>query len=126
MQRIYKDVLISTCVMLALDACYLTLNKDTFLNEIAQVQRVILQVRYLGVVLCYILLIAGLNYFILRSKRTVSEAFFLGLVIYGVYDTTNYATLKRWSPSLAIMDTLWGGTLMALTTYFTYMLESMV
>jgi len=126
MQRIYKDVLISACVMLALDAIYLSFNKDWFLNEIAQVQRVILQVRYLGVIFCYIFLIAGLNYFILRSKRSIMEAFLFGVVIYGVYDTTNYATLKRWSPTLAIMDTLWGGILMALTTYFTYMLEPMV
>lgn len=123
MNRIYKNVLISSIVMLALDACYLTFNKDLFSNEIAQVQRVILQVRYLGVVLCYILLIAGLNYFILRSKRSIEEAFLFGIVIYGVYDTTNYATLKRWSSSLAILDTVWGGTLMALTTYFTYILE---
>uniref|UniRef100_A0A6C0DRC6 DUF2177 family protein n=1 Tax=viral metagenome TaxID=1070528 RepID=A0A6C0DRC6_9ZZZZ len=123
MNRIYKNIIISTCVMLALDACYLSLTTNKFLDMIAQVQRVILQVRYIGVLLCYIFLILGLNYFILRQNRSIEEAFLFGIVIYGVYDTTNYATLKRWSPSLAILDTVWGGTLMALTTYFTYMLE---
>ena len=125
MQRIYKDILISSCILLALDACFLTFNKDLFLNEIAQVQRVVLQINYVGVILSYFFFIAGLNYFILRSKRSVMEAFFLGLVIIGVYEGTNYAILKRWSPTLAIMDTLWGGILLALTTYFTYMLEPM-
>jgi uncharacterized membrane protein len=67
-------------------------------------------------------LIAGLNYFIIQRNRSIPEAFFVGLVIYGVYDSTNYATLKKWEPSVAIMDTLWGGSLFALTTAITYSL----
>jgi uncharacterized membrane protein len=41
-------------------------------------------------------------------------------VIYGVYDATNYALLRKWNPYLSIIDTLWGGVLMATTTYITY------
>jgi uncharacterized membrane protein len=76
----------------------------------------------MGAVVCYALLIAGLNYFIIQRNRSIPEAFFLGLVIYGVYDSTNYATLKKWESSVAIMDTLWGGSLFALTTAITYAL----
>jgi len=43
-------------------------------------------------------------------------------VIYGVYDSTTYALLKKWDLTLAITDTLWGGTLMGLTTAITYSL----
>lgn len=48
------------------------------------------------------------------------EAFLLGLVIYGVYETTTYSVLKNWKISTVITDTLWGGVLFYLTTFFTY------
>ncbi|QCB47098.1 DUF2177 family protein [Hydrogenophaga sp. PAMC20947] len=32
----------------------------------------------------------------------------LGLVVYGVYDLTNMATLKTWSLKLALVDATWG------------------
>ena len=116
-----KKILISAIIMLALDFIYITTILQKFQDQIITVQRVVMQFKPLGAVICYILLILGLYYFILRNKRPVYEAFFFGLVIYGVYDSTNYATLKKWSPSLAIMDTLWGGVLMASTTYLTYL-----
>jgi uncharacterized membrane protein len=47
----------------------------------------------------------------------VNEAFLLGIVIYGVYETTNYALFKNWSILTVFMDTLWGGILFASTCY---------
>jgi uncharacterized membrane protein len=67
-------------------------------------------------------LIGGLFYFILKNKRPVQDAFLLGLVIYGVYETTTYALLKNWNFATVMVDTLWGGILLALTTYLTYKL----
>lgn len=119
MQKIYKNIIISSIVLLLLDGMFITLNRRAFENQVITIQRVIMQVNYVGVFLCYLLLIIGLNYFIISKNRTILEAFFFGLVIYGVYDTTNLATFKKWDPYLATMDTLWGGTLMATTTYIT-------
>jgi uncharacterized membrane protein len=107
-------------VMLSLDAIYLSAMRDMFEIQIAAVQRVALQFRPLGAVICYILLIAGLYYFILRTRRPISDAFFLGIVIYGVYESTTYALLKQWKLKTMIMDTLWGGVLFALTTGIVY------
>ena len=69
---------------------------------------------------CYIFLIFGLNYFILDQNRSVFDAFLFGLVIYGVFDSTNMAIFKKYNWNVAIMDTIWGGTLMALTTSAVY------
>jgi len=91
-----------------------------FADQITSIQRVVMQRKPLGAIVCYALLVAGINYFIIQRNRSVLEAFFLGVVIYGVYDSTNYATLKKWTPELAVLDTLWGGSLFALTTYITY------
>lgn len=117
-----KVIAVSAVIMMALDFIYLYLNKRAFSEHFALVQRVVLQINYVGAIICYILLIFGLYYFILREKRSIEEAFLFGLIIYGVYDSTNYATLKRWSPNLAVMDTIWGGILMSLTTYLTYLI----
>ena len=58
--------------------------------------------------------------FIISKNRSPLDAFLLGLVIYAVYDSTNYTIFKQWSPMLAVTDSLWGGILFAITTYITY------
>lgn len=115
-----KKLLISTFVLLALDFSYIQFSKKTFEEQIIKVQRVVMQIRPEGAVLCYLAITLGINYFIIQPKKSPLDAFILGLVIYAVYETTNYATLKKWSPSLVVMDTIWGGILFALTTYLTY------
>jgi uncharacterized membrane protein len=115
-----KEVLFSSIIMIVLDTAFISMNYKAYSDQIVTVQRVVMTVKPEGAILVYCLLIGGLYYFILRKRRPVEEAFVLGLVIYGVYDFTNYALLKKWSPALAVMDTIWGGTLMALTTYLTY------
>jgi len=106
--------------MLSLDAIYMSVLKDMFELQIAAVQRVALQFRLFGAIMCYILLIAGLYYFILQDRRSIADAFFLGIVIYGVYESTTYALLKQWKLKTLIIDTLWGGILFALTTGTVY------
>jgi uncharacterized membrane protein len=115
-----KEIVISAITMLCLDFVYLSANRVPFENMIASIQRVVMKIRLESAVLCYLFLIFGLYYFILRNRGSVLDAFLFGLVIYGVYETTNYAMIKKWSPYLAVMDTLWGGVLMALTTMITY------
>jgi uncharacterized membrane protein len=117
-----REIIISTVTLLVLDGIYIYLTQKLFSDQITNIQRVVMQLKPIGAIVCYLLLIVGLNYFIIQRDRSVTEAFILGLVIYGVYDSTNYATLKNWTAELAILDTVWGGSLFALTTYITYML----
>lgn len=120
MNKFTKQIIASAVIMLVLDFIYLSINRVNFENQVISIQRVIMQVRPVPVVFCYALLIFGLAYFILRQHRSPLEAFILGVVIYGVFDTTNSAIFKKWSYHLAIMDTLWGGILMAATTQAVY------
>jgi uncharacterized membrane protein len=120
MMNVGKQIILPAIILLALDFIYLSANKTAFENQVIMVQRVALNVKLWSAVVCYVLLIAGLYYFILRTHRSVLEAFFFGIIVYGVYDSTTYALLKKWDLKLAIMDTLWGGVLMALTTMITY------
>jgi len=109
--------LISAILFVVIDFTYLNLIKSYFENQVKSVQGSPLQVNFLGAILCYIFLIFGLNYFIIKSKRSPYDAFLLGILIYGVYETTNYALFKKWSIFTVILDTLWGGVLFALVTF---------
>jgi uncharacterized membrane protein len=120
MAKWIKEIIISSISLLILDAAYISLNQRAFENQVASVQRVILQVKPLGAIICYFFLIFGVNYFIISKKRPLIDAFLFGLIIYAVYDSTNYALFKQWKPLLAIMDAVWGGSLFALTTFITY------
>lgn len=109
-------LLISAIVFVCLDFFYLNLMKGYFDNQIKAIQGTKIQINILAVIICYIFLIFGLNYFIIKPKRSVSDAFLFGLVIYGVYETTNWALFSKWRITSVIIDTLWGGILFALTT----------
>ena len=50
----------------------------------------------------------SLDYFIISRNKPVLDAFILGVCIYGVYETVNLATLKKWRVDAALIDTIWG------------------
>jgi len=60
----------------------------------------------------YVLLGAGIALFVVpRAPTVLSAAAFgalFGLVVYGVYDFTNYSTLRQWPFVLTLADTAWG------------------
>lgn len=116
-----KLVVVSSLVMVILDLLYIRMNKDLFDTQVINIQRVIPQYRIEGAVLCYLLLVFGLYYFILSKRASIFDAFLFGIVIYGVYETTTYTVFKKWSHWLVLMDTVWGGVLMSMTTLITYL-----
>jgi len=115
-----KNILVSGLAMLFLDFIYLSAFSGFFNNLVRSIQGTKIKFKLLGAILCYILLIFGLNYFIIDQKKSLKDAFLLGLVIYGVYETTNYAIIDKWNMQAVALDTLWGGILMTITTKITY------
>jgi uncharacterized membrane protein len=104
-------------VMLALDSVYLYLTKSIFGQLVAKIQRTALEFKLLGAVVVYLLLAVGLYVFIVEPGKPLWQAALLGLVIYGVYDFTNYAIFKKYDLSVALMDMVWGSVLLTTTTY---------
>jgi len=60
----------------------------------------------------YVLLGTGIALFVIPRAATVSSAAgygaLFGLVVYGVYDFTNYSTLRQWPFVLTLADVAWG------------------
>jgi len=110
-------ILLSALIFVFIDSVYLNFIKNYFYNQVKLVQGTPIKINFLATIMCYIFLIIGINYFIIGPKRSLKDAFLLGLVIYGVFETTNMALFTNWSWLTVFMDTLWGGILFALTTF---------
>jgi len=68
----------------------------------------------------YVLLAFGIVAFVVpRNYGEVSivRGALFGLVVYGVYDLTNLATLRSWSVALTVIDILWGASASAMATW---------
>jgi len=120
----WKDFVITGVILLLLDVIFLYSNGQMFKNQIIKVQHSTFVMDYSGAAFAYVLLIFGLYWFIIKENRGLLDAFILGVVIYGTYEGTTKALLKNWEYKTMAIDTLWGGTLMALTTFLVYTLRN--
>jgi uncharacterized membrane protein len=85
---------------------------------------------YSAAALVYLLLPLGIVLFALPRVDTVHPitsslawGALFGLVLYGVYDMTNMATLERWPVKMVWIDICWGCFLCAITTCFAALLS---
>jgi uncharacterized membrane protein len=73
--------------------------------------------------LVYVLLAAGIAGLVVPRAATPAAALawgaLFGLVVYGVYDLTNLATLRAWPPLLTVVDIAWGTTACACAAWLT-------
>ena len=119
------DIIItSAIVMLLLDSVYLSSSSNFFNKIVKNIQGSNLNLNIYGAILCYLLLIFGINYFILLNKslnykKKLLNSFVLGIVIYGVFEATNICIFNKWQWDAVVLDTLWGGILFLLTTLIT-------
>lgn len=112
----FRDIIITATVLLIIDAMFIASISSFFTNQIELVQKDKFTFDILGGFVAYVFLIFGLYWFIIREKRSLLDAFLLGIVIYGVYEGTTKALFKKWKKETMLIDTIWGGTLFSLTT----------
>ena len=122
MYDVLKKIGLITVVLMVLDAVFISSNMKMFRRQIESVQHTDLSLNIYGAIPCYLIMIFGLYYFIIRERRSIMDAVLLGFFVFGVYDTTNFSTFKNWSLITVIIDTLWGGFLFGFTTYIVYLI----
>jgi len=113
----FVKILTTMLVLIFFDSIYLYSIKNILYNQITLIQKSPMSVDFFAGLIGYIIYAFGLYYFILREKKSLLDAFLLGAVIIGVFETTNRAFFKNWSYNIVVMDTLWGGILFVLTTF---------
>ncbi len=109
--------------LLVLDAIWLTIMAPTYRRLFGDI---LLDNFRLGPAAAfYALYIVGLTLLIIYPALRDDERLILatargalfGLVAYGTYDLTNYATLKAYGPTLALMDMCWGAVITGASTF---------
>lgn len=115
--KILTLYLITALIFLVIDAIGLRLLiKPVFERHVAHLFAD--PFRVVPAALFYLGYVAGLLWFValpaLQNGNTVNAlagGVLLGLLAYGTYEFTNYATLRDWSLDQVLVDTLWGGFL---------------
>ena len=120
MKNNLKELIVTAIVYLTIDIVYIMTNTLSFKKYFSFIQGSPAKFKRTPAVITYIILTLGLYYFIIKDRRPVTDAFLFGILIYGVYDFTNYATLKKWTIAFSIKDTLWGGTVFTISTFIIY------
>ena len=76
--------------------------------------------RFWSAAIVYILLALGLVLFILPTNMNIFLAGALfGLIVYGVYDFTNYTFLKSWTLPVVWLDVAWGVVATSIVSFLT-------
>lgn len=111
-----KFAAIGAVVFMVLDGIWLgMLMKSFYRDQLAPIVRLAdggMAPNWPAAFVVYILLGAGIALFVIPRASTISSAAgygaMLGLVVYGVYDFTNYSTLRQWPFVLVLVDVAWG------------------
>jgi uncharacterized membrane protein len=100
--------------------------KDFFAKELKEFDRTVRPVFAIG---AWLLMAVGIYIFIgPLSQNYQSAALYgaiFGLVLYGVYDFTNYAILAGYTSRMVIVDMLWGTILCTASSVFLFFMKNL-
>ena len=121
-----KTLFILSILFLLIDFCYIQIVSKSYARMIQNIQKSDMRIRALPAVLCYIVMVLGLYFFVIKDKKPIADAFVLGFIIYAVFNTTNLALIKNWNWTNSTIDTIWGGVLFAFVTNCYYLITNNV
>jgi uncharacterized membrane protein len=71
----------------------------------------------------------AVKYLVIKPSKNMNNAIFYGamtgLVSYGLYNFTNYATFTNWTLAMTIKDLIWGITVFTIVSSFTWHITKM-
>jgi uncharacterized membrane protein len=116
MGQTIKLAIVGAVAFMVLDGVWLgVLMKNFYRAQLAPIVRLAdggIAPNWPAALVVYLLLGTGIALFVIPRASTVSSAAacgaLFGLVVYGVYDFTNYSTLRQWPFVLTLADVGWG------------------
>ena len=117
MGQTIKLAAIGAVAFMVLDGLWLgVLMKNFYRDQLAPIARMAagggMAPNWPAAFVVYVLLGTGIAVFVIPRAATVPLAAgygaLFGLVVYGVYDFTNYSTLRQWPFAVTLADVAWG------------------
>lgn len=129
-----NKIVISTILLLVLDIIWIGgFMGGQYEGMIKKIQGSKMTVNLLYAVLTYILMIIGLQFFVISNVKeenmlmdSLKYGFLYGMILYGVYGLTAAAVIKDWDILVTVYDIIWGGTVYFLTAYLTFVILSYI
>lgn len=88
------------------------------------------ELKMIPALMVYALLALGLTFFVFPKITSIGTAFLwgalLGVIIYGVYDFTNYATIANWPLKFLFVDWAWGAVSGGLVATIVYSISKVI
>ena len=130
-----RTFLIVLVLLIAIDGMIIGIFLSDFyereLRDIARMKDGMIEPIWLGIGVVYILLALGLTFYVVLKDENHSEAgIFLkgalfGLVVYGLYNISNYSLLNNWKMNVLIVDIVWGATLCGVVAVAVHMINKL-
>lgn len=121
-----KNFIVVFGIFLVLDAIWLVLTKGFYAANLGHLMGT--NVKWIGAGIFYVLFIIALMYFVINPalqthdlRTLIISAILFGLITYGTYDLTNYATLRDWPLTITVIDMIWGSSATLLVSLISYM-----
>jgi uncharacterized membrane protein len=124
------NYLLITFVILFIDFIWLYINADKYNNLVENIQKSPLSINLIGAFFSYLILIIGLFFFSIpmikyKLKENKNNLFLLsiiyggglGLLLYGMFNATNYGLFKNYDYKIALLDSFWGFILLTIGSY---------
>jgi uncharacterized membrane protein len=104
----------------------LYLNKDMYQKQFIRINKDNIKSGshvWISGAIAYLLLALGIYFFVVKQElveekedylKIFTKGSVLGLIIYGIYNGTNKATINEWGTEESIKDTIWGTILSGL------------
>jgi uncharacterized membrane protein len=106
LSKAVKTSVVAFLLLLAVDAVWLFFVGPTALSMTAAIQGSPVVFRILPAFIVYVALT-----YLVQLPTSPTQAFLMGASVYAVYDFTNLTLLTKYSPLIAVADTMWGGVL---------------
>jgi len=127
MNDIIKIFTVMAFLIITIDIIVLSLLKKLWKTTIETVQKKTFVPKMHYAIASYALIVLGQYYFVFRHikrsnwiNESLLNGFLFGLILYGVFDFTNLTIFTDYSLFTATVDMMWGGLLMAITSFIGY------
>jgi uncharacterized membrane protein len=121
----WVKILIVLMLYIVLDSFWFQFSLPSYKAAVKKIQGKDMNMKMLGSI-AWLLLSVGMVFFVLpqvhNSEKALRFGALYGLVVYGVFNGTNYAMFDDWNLSISMIDTAWGTLVSSLVAYLANML----